>query len=71
MISVVTMTNPLYESDENEKIQRPLLDSSNRPNINSDTSNIILYESPEKEPCVTILSDAKSLPKDKFVQFFC
>lgn len=29
-------------------------------------SNIVLYESPEKEPCITILSDSNYVPKDNY-----
>lgn len=67
------MTKTLYESDENERVQRPLLDDRAKDNniaMNSDTSNIIIYESPEKEGNVTIFSDSKYSPKDKLVLLF-
>jgi hypothetical protein len=67
------MTKTVYESDENERVQRPLLDDRAKDNniaINSDTSNIIIYESPEKEGNVTIFSDSKYSPKDKLVLLF-
>lgn len=60
------MTNSLYASDENEKAQRPLLDSPNAATTN--TGDVIIFDkSSEKEPCVTIVSDAKrGAPKDNF-----
>ena len=61
------MTNSLYASDENEKAQRPLLDSPNAATTN--TGDVIIFDkSSEKEPCVTIVSDAKrGAPKDKYI----
>jgi len=67
------MTNSLYASDENEKAQRPLLDSpTNNDSTHAATAisagDVVVFDkSCEKEPCVTIVSDSKrDVPKDKF-----